>query len=59
MPYPLKGYRNFRRLAQKLVKSFLERGRCPIHGLTAIVRRFAALKSPGAAIYHKTLGFAR
>src|SRR5580698_8753590 len=36
--HPIKRHRNFRRLEQELVKFFLERGRCPIHGLTPLYR---------------------
>jgi hypothetical protein len=55
--YPIEGYRNFRRLAQKLVKFFFERSRCPIHGSTPLVSRFDPPKSPRAAIYHRMPGF--
>jgi hypothetical protein len=51
--HPIKCYRNFRRLAQELVKFFLEIGRRPIHGLTPFMPRWNPPKSPGAAIYHK------
>jgi hypothetical protein len=51
--HPIKGYGNFRRLAQELVKFFLEIGRRPIHGLAPFMPRLNPPKSPGAAIYHK------
>ena len=41
-----KRYRNFRRLAQELIKFFLECGRCPIHGLTPIMAEINPPKSP-------------
>jgi hypothetical protein len=54
---PIEGYRNFRRLAEELVKFFFERSRRPIHGLTPLVSEFDPPKSPGAAIYHRMPGF--
>lgn len=46
-----------RRLAQELVKFSLEIGRHPIHELPPFMPRSIPPKSPGAAIYHKVLGF--
>jgi hypothetical protein len=55
--HPIEGHRNLCRLAQEVLKFFLELGRCPIHGLTPFMPRFDPPKSPGAAIYHKIPGF--
>jgi hypothetical protein len=50
---PIQRDRNFRRLAQELVKFCLEIGRRPIHGLTPLMPRGNPPKGPGAVIYHK------
>jgi hypothetical protein len=55
--HPIQRDRNFRRLAQELVKFFLEIGRRPIHGLTPVMPEWDPPKSPGAAIYHKVPEF--
>jgi hypothetical protein len=51
--HPIEGHRNFRRLIQELVKFFLERGCCPIHGMTPFVLRFSPPKLPMAVLYHR------